>query len=125
MLYREENNDQELELTTIELEEEQTWTTDKSETIENQLSKKLTSDEYKNEDFGCCTMDSNSPSIVNGRNLNFRDMEEMIAFWEELEMVENTTVVGSVWKQYKILPESFFLFIQLLDNQFYSCPRVK
>ena len=44
-------------------------------------------------------MDSNSPSIVNGRNLNFRDMEEMIAFWEELEMVENTTVVGSVCRR--------------------------
>ena len=124
MLYREENNDQELELTTIELDEEQTWTTDKSETIENQNTT-LTSAEDKNEDFGCCAMDWNSPSIVNGRNLNFRDMEQIFAFWKELEMVEDTPVVGSVWKQYKILPESFFLFIQLLDNQFYSCPRVK
>ena len=49
LLYREENKDQELELTTknlelttIELEEEQTGTTDKSETIENQLSQNTT-----------------------------------------------------------------------------------
>ena len=48
-LYREENNDQELELTTkdlelttIELEEGQTGTTDKSETIEIQLSQNTT-----------------------------------------------------------------------------------
>ena len=64
LLYREENNDQELttkdlELTTIELEEGQTGTTDKSETIEIQLSLNttLTSAEYKNDDFGCCTVD--------------------------------------------------------------------
>ena len=38
-------------------------------------------------------VDWNSPSIVNGRKENFRDMEQMIAFWEELEMVENTPVV--------------------------------
>ena len=38
-------------------------------------------------------VDWNSPSIVNGRKENFRDMEQMIAFWEEPEMVENTPVV--------------------------------
>ena len=89
LLYRERNNDQELEqttknleLTTIELDEEQTGTTDKSETIENQPSQNttLTSAEQKNDDFGCFTMDSNSPSIVNGRKENFRVMEQMIAF---------------------------------------------
>ena len=41
-------------------------------------------------------VDWNSPSIVNVSKENFRDMEQMIAFWEELEMVENTPVVGSV-----------------------------
>ena len=35
-------------------------------------------------------VDWNSPSIVNGMKEN---MEQMIAFWEELEMVENTPVV--------------------------------
>ena len=87
-----------LELTTIELEEEQTGTTAKSETIENQQSQNILQlHEYKNDDFGCCTMvDWNSPSIVNGRKENFRDMEQMIAFWEEPEMVENTPVVEHV-----------------------------
>ena len=67
LLYREEDGDQELELTTkdlelttIELEEEQTGTTDKSETIENQLiHTTLTSAEYENDDFGCYTMNWN------------------------------------------------------------------
>ena len=32
---------------------------------------------------------------MDGRQEDFRDMEEMIAFWEELEIVENTPV----WEQ--------------------------
>ena len=41
-------------------------------------------------------VDLNSPSIVNVSEENFRDMEQIIAFWEELEMVENTLVVSFV-----------------------------
>ena len=66
--------------------------------IENKLSPKIShlSAEYKNDDFGCCDMDWKSPSIVNVRREDFRDMEEMIAFWEELEIVDNTPVVEQV-----------------------------
>ena len=37
-----------------------------------------------------------SPRIMNGRREDFRDMEEMIAFCEELEILENTPVVEQV-----------------------------
>ena len=40
-------------------------------------------------------MDWKSLSIVNGRREDFRDMEEMIAVWEELEL-ENTPVLEQV-----------------------------
>ena len=33
---------------------------------------------------------------MNGRQEDFRDMEEMIAFWVELEIVENTPVFEQV-----------------------------
>ena len=41
-------------------------------------------------------MDWKSLSIVNGRREDFRDLEEMSAFWEELEIMENTSVVEQV-----------------------------
>ena len=41
-------------------------------------------------------MDWKSPSFVNGRREDFRDMEEMTAIWEELKIVENTPVVEQV-----------------------------
>ena len=41
-------------------------------------------------------MDWKSPSIVNDRRVDFWDMEGMIAFWEELEIMENDTVVEQV-----------------------------
>ena len=41
-------------------------------------------------------MDWKSPSIVNGRREDFGDIVEMIAFWEELEIMENTPVVEQV-----------------------------
>ena len=49
---------------------------DISKVIENKLSPKIShlSAEYKSNDFGCCDMDWKSPTNVNGRREDFRDL---------------------------------------------------
>ena len=48
-------------------------------------------------------MDWKSQSIVNGRRVDFWDMEEMIAFCEELEIMENAPVVEQVARAQNVI----------------------